>query len=203
MRRSVLPLFLAIGMALCPLFLVAQDFVGFDDFLRQYEVAPPDSRLTLAQSFVKWQQARGGFPIRQSGGDVVFVYIGDGQEKDVRLTGDFRQTSFSNVNWDNVGEPMERIGTVFYRRRLFEPDARLDYKFIVDGKDRRAFLQDSPTPGGSLRFAHRGLISFTPSACKPAARKGCAGISPFERSDTRGHRFLQRRTLKACEEISV
>jgi len=22
---------------------------------------------------------------------------------------------------------------------------------------RRAFLQDSPTPGGSLRFAHRGL----------------------------------------------
>ena len=35
---------------------------------------------------------------------------------------------------------------------------------------RRAFLQDSPTPGGSLRFAHRGLISFTPPACKPAAR---------------------------------
>ena len=41
MRRSVHRLFLAIVMALCPLFLVAQDFVGFDDFLRQYEVAPP------------------------------------------------------------------------------------------------------------------------------------------------------------------
>jgi len=34
------------------------------------------------------------------------------------------------------------------------------------------------TPGGSLRFAHRGLISFTPPACKPAARKGCEDISP-------------------------
>jgi len=32
--------------------------------------------------------------------------------------------------------------------------------------------------GGSLRFAHRGLISFTLPAYKPAARKGCADISP-------------------------
>ena len=32
--------------------------------------------------------------------------------------------------------------------------------------------------GLSLRFAHRGLISFTPPACKPAARKGCEDISP-------------------------
>jgi len=54
---------------------------------------------------------------------------------------------------------------------------------------RRAFIQDSPTPGGTLRFAHRGLISFTPPACKPAARKGCEDIS--------------KRTLKACEEIPV
>jgi len=33
-------------------------------------------------------------------------------------------------------------------------------------------------PGGLLRFAHRGLISFTPPACKPAARKGCEDINP-------------------------
>ncbi len=53
----------------------------------------------------------------------------------------------------------------------------LNRQFLL-ARLRRAFLQDSPTPGGSLRFAHRGLISFTPPACKPAARKGCADISP-------------------------
>ncbi len=53
----------------------------------------------------------------------------------------------------------------------------LNRQFLL-ARLRRAFLQDSPTPGGSLRFAHRGLISFTPPACKTAARKGCADISP-------------------------
>jgi hypothetical protein len=36
----------------------------------------------------------------------------------------------------------------------------LNRQFLL-ARLRRAFLQDSPTPGGSLRFAHRGLISFT------------------------------------------
>ena len=53
----------------------------------------------------------------------------------------------------------------------------LNRQFLL-ARLRRAFLRDSPTPGGSLRFAHRGLISFTPPACKPAARKGCEDISP-------------------------
>ena len=56
------------------------------------------------------------------------------------------------------------------------------------------------------RFASlTGLVSFTPPACKPAARKGCTDISPgLSGSDTRGHRdALHRRTLKACEEIPV
>ena len=57
------------------------------------------------------------------------------------------------------------------------PGLLLNRQFLL-ARLRRAFLQDSPTPGGSLRFAHRGLISFTPPACKPAARKGCADISP-------------------------
>ena len=30
-------------------------------------------------------------------------------------------------------------------------------------------------PGGSLRFAHRGLISFTPPACKTSRPKGLRG----------------------------
>ena len=57
------------------------------------------------------------------------------------------------------------------------PGLLLNRQFLL-ARLRRAFLQDSPTPGGSLRFAHRGLISFTPPACKPAAREGCEDISP-------------------------
>ena len=55
------------------------------------------------------------------------------------------------------------------------PGLLLNRQFLL-ARLRRAFLQDSPTPGGSLRFAHRGLISFTPPACKPAARKGCEAM---------------------------
>ena len=41
---------------------------------------------------------------------------------------------------------------------------------------RRAILQDSSTPGGSLRFAHRGLISFTPPAC-PGLSEAIPGVT--------------------------
>ena len=43
---------------------------------------------------------------------------------------------------------------------------------------QRAFLQGFTRPSGWLRLAHRGLLSFTPPACKPAARKGCKDMSP-------------------------
>src|SRR5262245_34809375 len=105
-RSLCRPLFLALVIILCPWMSVAQDFRDFDDFLRQHELASAESRPVLVQSFVKWQQSHGGFPIRKTTGDVVFVYIGDGQDKDVRLTGDFRQSSFSNVFWDTAGEPL-------------------------------------------------------------------------------------------------
>jgi len=60
------------------------------------------------------------------------------------------------------------------------------------------------TPGGSLRFAHRGLISFTPPACKPAARKGCRTLAPgWAKRYPGSPRPLNERTLKACEEIPV
>ena len=82
MRSLSHPFFLALVVLLCPWISVAQDFRDFDDFLR-HELASPESRPALAQSFVKWQQSHGGFPIRKATGEVVFVYIGDGQERDV------------------------------------------------------------------------------------------------------------------------
>lgn len=112
----------------------AQSFTGFDDFLKQYQAAPLSTRTELVRSFVDWQRARGGFPITDSAGHVAFVYFSSSPEQVVRLTGDFRPRSFFNPYWDDVGEPMIRVGSVFYLQKTFELDARLDYRFIVDGK---------------------------------------------------------------------
>ena len=53
----------------------------------------------------------------------------------------------------------------------------LNLQFLL-ARLRRAFLQDSPTPGGSLRFAHRGLISFTPPACNQQPERAALTFNP-------------------------
>ncbi|MDP9348654.1 MAG: alpha/beta hydrolase-fold protein [Gemmatimonadota bacterium] len=121
-------------LVLSPSVLLSQQFSGFADFLRKYEASPPEVRQTVARAFVAWQQARGGFPIVEADGNAVFFYLGRGDEADVRVVGDFRPGSFFSVYWDTVGEPLTRAGGIFYRRRAFEPDARIDYAFVVDGR---------------------------------------------------------------------
>jgi enterochelin esterase-like enzyme len=120
-------------LALAPSGLRAQQFTGFDDFLRTYEAALPEARPGLLQAFIEWQRPRGGFPVVEQGGNVVFFYAAKGGERDVRVVGDFRPSSFFSVYWDTAGETMKRVGSVFYRRHAFEPDARIDYALVVDG----------------------------------------------------------------------
>jgi hypothetical protein len=120
-------------LALLPRVVIAQDFAGFDDFLGRYKASGVEVS-ALTRSFTEWQRERGGFPIVTADGGVVFVYFGTGKETDVRLTGDFHPRSFFDVYWDPAGEAMERVGSMFYARRTFESDARLDYAFMVDGK---------------------------------------------------------------------
>jgi enterochelin esterase-like enzyme len=126
------------ALAVLPVLLTSasrgQGFTGFDDFFRRHQAAAPDARPELTQLFVKWQQTHGGFPIADPSGRVVFVYFGTGQEQDVRVTGDFRPKNFFNPYWETVGERMTRVGSAFYLEKTFEPDARLDYRFVVDGK---------------------------------------------------------------------
>jgi enterochelin esterase-like enzyme len=124
----------ALALALSgPIAAPAQTFDDFDDFLRRYARADPGARPALARSFIESQQSRSGFPIRDPNGEVIFVHLADGVESGVRLTGDFSQRSFTDVYWDD-GEAMTRMGDLFYLRKTFEPDARLDYRFIVDGR---------------------------------------------------------------------
>lgn len=138
-RRPVLSYQLTLLFALLALsaaITFSQSFTGFDEFLPRYTAASPESRPALANAFIEWQRARGGFPIIERDGSVIFFYLGSGDEQEVRVVGDFRQTSFYNVGWDSVGEPMARVGALFYRRQKFERDARIDYKFAVNGQSR-------------------------------------------------------------------
>lgn len=133
-RASTRIWMLMLALAATPSVLLAQRFIGFDDFLRTYEASSPEARPRLVQAFLDWQRPRGGFPITEPGGNVVFFYSGNGGERDVRVVGDFRPTSFFTVYWDTAGDAMTRVGSVFYKRRTFEPDARIDYALVVDGK---------------------------------------------------------------------
>lgn len=106
---------------------------AFDTFLAHYRVAKPEERSSLVEQYVAKRQQTGGFPIIEEAGEVVFFFLGDGTQREVRLFGDFLPTSFFNPSWAQEGDAMKRIGKVFYRRHRFEPDARLDYRFLVDG----------------------------------------------------------------------
>jgi len=132
-----------------PLPARAESFASFDDFASRYRAAGTDARGGLAASFLEWQKTHGGFPIAEGDGSAVLLYFGTGREKDVRVAGDFRTRQFFSVYWDERGEQMERLapgGALFWKRLRLEPDARLDYKFIVDGEYRLDAL--NPHVGG-------------------------------------------------------
>ncbi len=111
----------------------AQELARFDTFLRDYGRADEGHRSTLIATFITEQGSRGGFPIRDASGDAVFVYVAPPTVREVRLVGDFHTQSDTNPYWASAGEPLTKIGALFHRRRTFEPDARLDYRFVVDG----------------------------------------------------------------------
>ncbi len=93
-------------------------------FLRNILNAPLAQRAVLAESFL---QQQGQFPVIENNEDVYFVYYGQAQK--VQVAGDF-------TGWKPHGLPMKRVdGTqLWYMKFSFEPDARLDYKFVIDGE---------------------------------------------------------------------
>lgn len=143
-----------LALLLVPITALGQEFEGFDDFLDLFEATEQDHRAVLAEQFIEWQESRGGFPIAEPGGSVLFFYLAAPGEDEVHLTGDFLARSHFNVFWMFPGEPMAQVGQVFYARRSFESDARLDYAYVVDGETIRDPLNPrtlfSGTGGGEV-----------------------------------------------------
>ncbi len=95
---------------------------GFEDFLRELGNAPESGRQAIVEEFLGSK----GSPIIE-GSHAWFVYCGE-DVSSVSVAGDFN-------GWKPGADMMARIpGTcLFYLGKEFEPDARLDYKFVADG----------------------------------------------------------------------
>jgi enterochelin esterase-like enzyme len=123
--------------------------VSFDPTLASIEAATPADRQPLVDAF--WSRLA-TTPLVENDTTVVFLYRGEAGY--VGLLGDMSQ-------WDGT-LPLARVeGTdLWHRRDTFEPDARLEYMFMVDQQAAGfgAELLGRPDP----RNPHRVLNGFGP-----------------------------------------
>lgn len=119
MKRAV---FFFLVLMTLPLSVHSQTF---DDFLAQLNGTPLDQRPALVDSFM---DAVSAFPIVER--DTLAHFIYRGSASSVSVPGDFNA-------WVIGASPMTPIaGTDFwYRTESYESDARLDYKFVLDGSN--------------------------------------------------------------------
>lgn len=128
-----------------------EEMLHFDDFADIYKESNSDARASLLALYIDWQQDHGGFPIIEEDGSVVFIYLRTGDEQSVNLVGDFSAQNFYSVEWDPFGYemlPLAEDEKVFFLRLLFENDARLEYKYIVDGEDKQDALNPNTAFSG-------------------------------------------------------
>jgi enterochelin esterase family protein len=111
--------------ALLILFVATLPAQTFSARLSQINSIPVSDRQLLADKLIK---SSFRFPIIDSDTSVTFVY--QGKATSMAVTGDLN-------NWQLLGWPMTRIyGTDFwYRSDILDADARIEYKFIRDGRD--------------------------------------------------------------------
>jgi enterochelin esterase family protein len=98
---------------------------GFDDFLSQAQSQMSDLRQEMANRYVG---SLGQVPVAGQD-EAIFLFRGAAQS--VQILGDMN-------NWDvEQAPPMMRLdGTdLWYWRSTFEPDARLDYRIVVDSRE--------------------------------------------------------------------
>lgn len=113
--------FLLAGVLLLPSFMAQSQ--TFQQFLQRVNVAPDSQRTALVDSFMN---AVGNLPLREQDTLVHFIYRGS--PLSVTVPGDAN-------NWTVSAYPMSRLATtdLWYVTRVFESDARLDYKFVLNG----------------------------------------------------------------------
>lgn len=117
MLRLLLPLAL---FAICSQATVAQTF---QQFLNRIFASPDSQRAAIVDSFMT---AVPSFPFIEQDSMAHFIYRGSASS--VNVPGDAN-------NWSTAAFPMNRIPPTdfWYLTKVFESDARIDYKFVLNG----------------------------------------------------------------------
>ncbi|UCF62775.1 MAG: T9SS type A sorting domain-containing protein [bacterium] len=112
-------------ISLLLLFAVTASAQTFADFLARLNTTPLNQRPALVDSFINAVPA---FPYLEQDTLAHFIYRGNAST--ITVPGDAN-------NWNINGSPMTRVeGTDFwYRSEIYEEDARLDYKFVLNGSN--------------------------------------------------------------------
>src|SRR4030042_5077313 len=97
----------------------------FNDFLARVNSAPDSLKMSIVDSLMNTAPA---FPYLEQ--DTLAHYLFRGNASTITVPGDANQ-------WNPSAFPMMLInGTnLWYRTGIFEPDARLDYKFVLNGSN--------------------------------------------------------------------
>ncbi len=121
--------------------LTPREFPTFDDFLNAYSEANESEKERIITAFLKEQEVY-GFPMTNLT-HATFIYLGTPPTETVLVVGDFTE-------WGNDPKTMKRLegSNLFYLTWEFDPDARLDYKFVVDGQWILDPLNDKTVMGG-------------------------------------------------------
>jgi len=98
---------------------------NFQAFLNRVYSVPIEAKAAIVDSFLAVQES---FPVIEKDSIVYFIYTGEASS--VTIPSDANQ-------WDTNVDRMSRIyGTnLWYLTKQFEPDARLDYKFVINSSN--------------------------------------------------------------------
>ncbi len=99
---------------------------SFNDFITSVYQAPADQKQALVDSFIQWADSATGIPYMEDS-TAYFLYT-NGSSPQVAVAGDF-------CGWDPTNQDFNHLSgtSLYYAAYQFENDARLDYKFVVDG----------------------------------------------------------------------
>jgi enterochelin esterase family protein len=98
---------------------------SLEPFFSNAQSLPPQQQQAAVDSFMRSQRT---FPVVEN--DTTVVFIIQRAAKTVSITGDA-------MNWNPKGVAMTRLGStdLWFCRRIHEADARVDYKYIINGTD--------------------------------------------------------------------